>query len=175
MTATVIGSRPSDGSSARRRRRGVLGLVVVIVLAGAVSGCGIVDSVLRKAYCSPHDPVVTPTSVAPGDEVHVEIDGVGHHSSCSSTLPSRARYGISIRSLVDGTGDPDLGTHFYNTDLTVLDPSSDGVAEGTVHVPDDVPVGEAEISVNITVPTPCEVDPTASCAANPSAVVEIGD
>jgi len=63
--------------------------------------------------------------------------------------------------------------HFYVADLAFLDPSSDGAAEGTVRLPDDVPVGGAEISVDITVPTPCEVDAAASCGPHPSAAIEI--
>ncbi|MFC7876609.1 hypothetical protein [Isoptericola sp. NPDC057391] len=151
-------------------------LATCLVAATAVlAGCGgLADALRPTAYCSPEDPVVNPTSVAPGDEVQVVISGVGRHPECSSTLPGGARYGISIGSRVDGTGNDDLGSHYYSAGLVVLDPDDTGAAEATVRVPDDMPVGEAQISVDLQgAKTLCEIDPSASCAPHPFADLDI--
>jgi|GEM_PF-3899963 len=47
---TVIGAPTSGSGSTRRRRRVVLGLAVVVVLAGAASGCGLVDALRGQGY-----------------------------------------------------------------------------------------------------------------------------
>lgn len=151
-------------------------LAVCLVAATAVlAGCGgLADALRPTAYCSPEDPVVSPTSVAPGDEVTVVIGEVGHHAECSSTLPGGARYGISIGSRVEGTGNDDLGSRYYSAGLVVLDPDGAGAAEATVRVPDDMPIGEARISVDLQgAKTLCEIDPSASCAPDPFAVVDV--
>ncbi|SKC41390.1 hypothetical protein [Krasilnikoviella flava] len=117
---------------------------------------------------------MTPTSVTAGDAVQVMISGVGHHPECSSTLPGRARYEISIGSRVDGTGNDDRGSRYYSAGLVVLDPDDAGAAEATVRVPDDMPVGEARISVDLQgAKTLCEIDPSASCAPDPFAAVDV--
>ncbi|MFE5308558.1 hypothetical protein [Isoptericola sp. NPDC056605] len=158
------------------RRRSVLATCLVAVTA-VLAGCGgLADALRPTAYCSPEDPVVNPTSAAPGDELTFVVSGVGHHAECSSTLPGGARYGISIGSRVDGTGNDDLGSRYYSASVAVLDPDDAGAAEATVRVPDDMPIGEARISVDLQgAKTLCEIDPSASCAPDPFAVVGIVD
>lgn len=151
-------------------------LAVCLVAATAVlTGCsGLADALRPTAYCTPDDPVVTPASAAPGEELHVEVSGVGRHPECSSSLPSGARYGISIRSEASGTSTEDDGSRYYDAELTVLDPDDDGAAAGTARVPDDAPAGPAAISVDLQyAKTLCEILPDASCAPLPSALVEI--
>jgi len=151
-------------------------LAACLVAATAVlAGCGgLADALRPTAYCSPEDPVVNPTTVAPGDEVTVAVNGVVRHAECTSTLPDGARYAIQITSQVEGTGNDDLGRHFYSADLTVLDPDDAGAAEATVRIPPDMPLGEAHLSVNLEgAKTLCEIDPSASCAPDPFAVVDV--
>ncbi|MFD6135546.1 hypothetical protein [Isoptericola sp. NPDC060257] len=142
-----------------------------------LTGCGsLADAFRPTAYCSPDDPVVTPTSAAPGEELHIEISGVGRHPECSSTLPAGARYGISITSEVSWTSTEDDGGQYYGAELAVLDPDDAGAAAGTVRVPDDAPAGPATISVDLQYArTLCEILPDASCAPPPSALVEVVD
>jgi hypothetical protein len=129
-------------------RRSVLAVCLVAATA-VLAGCGgLADALRPTAYCSPEDPVVSPTSVA--------------------------RYGISIGSRVEGTGNDDLGSRYYSAGLVVLDPDGAGAAEATVRVPDDMPIGEARISVDLQgAKTLCEIDPSASCAPDPFAVVDV--
>ncbi|MGW8565025.1 hypothetical protein [Isoptericola sp. NPDC055881] len=155
--------------------RAVPGVLLAVALVSVSSGCGVVDALGPTAYCRPNDPVVVPTSVVPGDELVVQIDGVGRHEECSSDLPRGARYGVSIRSRVDGTGNSDDGSHYYSADLVILDPDDDGAAHSTVRVPDDMPVGPAEISVDLEgASTLCEIDPAMSCGPDPFALIEVG-
>jgi hypothetical protein len=148
----------------------MLAVVALLATTGLSSGCGVFP---QNAYCAANDPVVTPTSVGPGDEVDVRIDGVGG-LDCSTELPDHARYEISIMSLVDGTGNDDAGSHYYSADLVVVDPDEDGAARTTVVVPEDMPPGPARISVDLeNAKTLCEIDPSMSCPMNPSASIEI--
>ena len=162
-----------SGTGGRRRV-----LAVCLVAATAVlAGCGgLADATRPTAYCASEDPVVSPTSVAPGDEVTVVVSGVGRHAECTSTLPEGARYAIQIRSRVEGTGNDGRGSHYYSADLTVLDPDDAGAAETTVRIPPDMPVGEAHLSVNLEgAKTLCEIDPSMSCGPDPFAVVDVVD
>lgn len=60
--------------------------------------------------------------------------------------------------------------------LGLLDPDADGDAEGTVRLPDDVPAGEAEVSLTLRwAKTLCDLDPSAGCARNPFATVDVVD
>ncbi len=68
----------------------------------------------------------------------------------------------------------DPATSRYSASLGTLEPGDGGAAVGTFPVPDDVPTGEAEVSVSLRhAPTVCEVDPTIGCAAPPSALVDV--
>ncbi|MFD6177875.1 MULTISPECIES: hypothetical protein [unclassified Isoptericola] len=167
--------------SARRRHPGttlrsalgrVLGVVALLVTTGMSAGCGVFP---QTAYCGSSDPVVTPTRAAPGDKLDVRITG-GGGVDCSTDLPDHARYTIWIMSRVDGTGDDDLGTHYYSADLATLDPDEDGAARSTVAVPQDMPPGPATISVDLeNAMTVCEIDPSMSCAPDPFALIEIAE
>lgn len=164
---------PTSPPPLRPARRTALGVVALLALAGLPSGCGLGGPFSQTAYCDANDPVVTPTSVAPGDELAVRIDGVGG-VDCSTDLPDRARYGISLISRVSGTGNDDRGSHYYQADLATLDPDDDGAAQTTVIVPKDMPPGPAELSVHLeNAMTFCRVHTDYDCGPDPLALVEI--
>jgi hypothetical protein len=152
--------------------RWALGTALVLSLS-AISGCSVVEAVDRTAYCQPADPVVTPQHVAPGDELHVETTGRDDGVDCEPRMPARARYEVSIMSEMPDE-DPTMGR--YSAVLGVLDPSSDGTAQGTVRVPDDIPAGKAEVSLGLQgAKTICELDPSIGCAKNPFAPIDVTD
>ncbi|MEN5072558.1 hypothetical protein ABE437_01970 [Isoptericola cucumis] len=150
-----------------------LGAALVLSLA-AIPGCSTIASVVdRTAYCQPEDPVVTPQRVAPGDQLHIETTGRDDGVDCEPQMPSRARYEVSIMSEMPDS-DPNMG--LYSASLGVLDPSSDGAAQGTVRLPDDIPVGKAEVSLRLQgAKTICELDPSIGCAKNPFAPIDVID
>lgn len=149
----------------------LLRLAVVGVALVATWGCSIVEAVDPTAYCQPEDPVVTPQSVAPGDELRVETVGRDGDADCEPTMPARARYEVSIMS-EEPDSDPDMG--LYSATLGSLDPDSDGTAQGTVRVPDDIPIGKAEVSLRLQgATTICDIDPSIGCAKNPFAPIEV--
>lgn len=131
---------------------------------------GCVDAGPESAYCGPVGPVVTPRSVAPGEELRIEVSGVDG-VDCEPSLPAGARYSVEITSEV---GDPDEG--LYSASLGELDPDDDESARGSFQVPGDFPAGGAEVSVNLEgARTLCETDPSMSCPKNSFASVEITD
>ena len=163
-------TQTSPGPPGRRTARWTVGASVALALL-ATSACALVDAVAPTAYCTPKDPVVTPQRVSPGGEVHVET--VGNHDGvdCETRLPAQARYQVRIRSETPAD-DPDEG--YLSADLGVLDPSSNGDAEGTFRVPDDFPVDEAEISLRLDgAKTICDIDPSIGCAKNPFARIDV--
>ncbi len=134
------------------------------------SGCAL-GTGEPTAYCQPDDPLVTPQRVAPGDDLRVEVPSSSGGTGCEHDLPDRARYEVLIT--LAGPAD-DSATGRYSVSLGVLEPDDEGDAVGTFPVPDDVPTGEAEVSVSLRhAPTVCEVDPTIGCAAPPSALVDV--
>ncbi|WP_069387690.1 hypothetical protein [Cellulosimicrobium cellulans] len=134
-------------------------------------GCAVLDPTSRTAYCRPDDPVVTPQSVAPGAELNLAVAGDVDGVDCESRMPARARYEVWITSDTSAE-DPDDG--LYSASLGLLDPGSDGDAEGTVRLPDEVPLGRAEVSVNLVgADTVCDIDPTIGCAKDPFVAIEI--
>lgn len=139
------------------------------LLAGVLtSGC--VDAGPETAYCGPADPVVTPHTVAPGEELRVEVPGVDGED-CEPSLPDGARYSVEIRSDVH-TGDADEGPS--SASLGDLVPGDEGSARGSVQVPADFPPGGAEVSVRLEgADTLCEIDPSMSCAKDPAAAVDV--
>jgi len=154
------------GPRLRTASLGTLGAALVLSLA-AISGCSTLEAAVdRTAYCRPEDPVVTPQRVAPGDELHIETSGREDGVDCEPRMPARARYAVSIMSSVGG----------YSASLGVLNPSSDGAAQGTVQIPDDIPIGRAEVLLVLgNAKTLCELDPSASCAKNPFALIDVTD
>jgi hypothetical protein len=146
----------------------VLGLALT-----AGSGCAVLDRDARTAYCQPGDPVVAPQVVTPGGELRVETVGSDDGVGCESSMPANARYEVRITS-VEPVDDPEQDR--YTEVLGSLDPSDDGDAEGAVRIPDDVPVGAAEVSLSLQgAPTVCETDPTIGCAKNPFVPIEVTD
>jgi len=161
-----------SGQHRRAGSRAAFGAVLGLVLT-AGSGCAVFGTGERTAYCQPGDPVVTPQSVTPGGELQVETVGSDDGVGCESSMPANARYEVRITS-VEPVEDPEQDR--YTEVLGSLDPSDDGDAGGTVRVPDDVPVGAAEVSLSLQgAPTVCDVDPTIGCAKNPFAPVEVTD
>ncbi len=139
-------------------------LLAVMITAGCV------DAGRETAHCGPVDPVVTPRTVAPGEELRVEVSGVAGEG-CEPFLPDGARYSVEITSEVH-TGDTDGGP--YSAFLGDLNPGDDESAGSSFQVPADFPAGRAEVSVNLEgARTPCETDPTMSCPKDPFAPVEI--
>ncbi len=135
----------------------------------ATSGC--VDAGAATAYCGPADPVVSPTAVAPGQEMHLEVARHVTADGCEQSLPDRARYEVRLTSERRA---PDAAEGRYGITLGVLEPNADGDATGTVRVPDDVPLGGAEVSVRLTgAETICEIDPTMQCAKDPFAPIDV--
>ncbi|GAB6940156.1 hypothetical protein JCM11754A_36830 [Isoptericola variabilis] len=153
--------------------RWTLGAIMLLSIAAA-SGCSALAAVVdRTAYCQPEDPVVTPQRVAPGDELHIETTGRETGVDCEPRMPDRARYAVSIMSEMPDS-DPAMGR--YAAALGVLDPSSDGAAEGTVRIPGDIPAGKAEVFLSLQgAKTICELDPSIGCAKNPSAPIDVSD
>ncbi len=89
---------------------------------------------------------------------------------CEPSMPAHARYEVSIVS-AEPDSDPDMR---HSTTLGSLDPESDGSAQGTIRVPDDIPIGKAEVSLRLQgAKTICEIDPSVGCAQNPFAPIEI--
>jgi hypothetical protein len=158
-----------NGTSPRAAR--ALRLAVVSVALGAITCCSSVAGADLTAYCQPEDPTVTPQSAAPGDVLQVETVGREGDVDCEPSMPDRARYEVSIAS-EEPDGDPDMDR--YTTTLGSLDPESDGSARGTIRVPDDIPMGRAEVSLRLQgAKTICEIDPSVGCAQNPFAPIEI--
>lgn len=144
-------------------------LAALLLALTFTSGC--VDVGPPTAYCGPVDPVVTPGRVAPGGELHIEVAGLVDSGDCEPSMPDEARYSIEIGSEVR-SGDGEEGP--YSTSLDDLDPNSDGGARGTVRVPEDFPLGAAEVSVRLEgAQTLCEIDPTMSCPKGPFAPVDV--
>ncbi|MCK9794576.1 hypothetical protein M1843_12545 [Isoptericola sp. 4D.3] len=138
------------------------------------SACSTLEAAVdRTAYCRPEDPVVTPQRVAAGDELHIDVLGREDGVDCEPRMPDRARYAVSIMSEMPDS-DPTMGR--YSAALGVLDPSSDGAAQGTVRIPDDIPAGKAEVSLGLQgAKTLCELDHSIGCAKNPFAPIEVTD
>lgn len=114
---------------------------------------------------------MTPQSVAPGDVLQVETAGREGDVDCEPSIPAGARYEVAITSEVPDN-DPDMSR--YSTSLGSLDPDSDGSAQGTVRVPNDIPIGTAEVSLRLQgATTICDVDPNIGCAKNPFTPIEI--
>jgi len=144
---------------------------VVVVAIAAASGCSSVGAADTTAYCQPADPVVTPQLVAPGDELRIEAVGREGDVDCEPSMPSGARYEVSISSL-EPVGDPTPGR--YRRTLGSLDPESDGSARGTVRVPDGFPIGRAEVSLTLRgAETICDIDPSIGCAKPPFAPIDV--
>ncbi|MFF8345808.1 hypothetical protein ACF049_05605 [Cellulosimicrobium funkei] len=160
----MTASSPGRGQVARRA---LCGLAVVMAVA---SGCAL-GTGEPTAYCQPDDPLVTPQRVAPGDDLRVEVPSSSGGTGCEHDLPDRARYEVLI-TVRGPASDP--ATSRYSASLGTLEPGDGGAADGTFPVPDDVPSGEAQVSVSLRhAPTVCEVDPTIGCAAPPSALVDV--
>ncbi|GAA1729191.1 hypothetical protein GCM10009809_25910 [Isoptericola hypogeus] len=156
----------------RQAGRGLTAAAVALALA-ITAGCAVADAIAKTAYCQPEDPVVTPQRVAPGDELHVETTGKPDGVDCEWRMPARARYEVEIWSTMPADV-PDA--RHDRVPLGALDPSSEGDAEGAFRVPDDFPVGEAEVSVNLQgVKTICDIDPSIGCAKNPWTPIEVVD
>ncbi|MFB7800820.1 hypothetical protein [Isoptericola sp. NPDC056134] len=169
----TLGSVPMRGTHLHTASRWTLGAILFLSIATA-SGCATLEAAVdRTAYCRPEDPVVTPQRVAPGDELHVETTGREAGVDCESRMPDRARYAVSIMSEMPDS-DPAMGR--YSAALGVLDPSSDGAAQGTVRIPADIPAGKAEVSLSLQgAKTICELDPSIGCAKNPFAPIDVSD
>lgn len=134
-----------------------------------MSGC--LDAGPATAYCGPAEPLLAPAAVTPGDELRVEVAGTAAADGCEQRLPDRARYEVRLTSQRSAPGSADGP---YTVTLGVLEPGADGEAAGTLRVPDDVPAGGAEVSVDLTgAETVCEVDPTMQCGPDPFASVDV--
>lgn len=97
--------------------------------------------------------------------------GTAAVDGCEQNLPDRARYEIRLTSERSAPGAADGP---YTVTLGVLEPGTDGGATGALRVPDDVPPGGAEVSVDLTgAETVCEVDPTRQCARDPFASIDV--
>jgi len=111
---------------------------VIAVVLLAVAGCGSGDDG-AAAGCGGPDVRLTPTTVAPGDDVRVQ-----------------ARFLWAECYDIGQTGTPppldDVAVSFRSGDRTVplatLDPEPDGTMDTTVRVPDDAPSGPAQIAVD---------------------------
>jgi len=141
------------------------------LLLAAVGLAGCVDTGPTTAYCGPAEPVLAPAAVGPGDELRVEVAGAAVVDGCEQRLPDRARYEIRLTSERTAEGSADGP---YTATLGVLEPGADGGAVGTVRLPDDVPPGVVEVSVDLTgAETICEIDPTMQCARDPFASIDV--
>lgn len=139
---------------------------MLVLAVPALSGCGVIGA--QTAYCMPGDPVITPPAAPPGAELQIAIP---ENPECETRMPERARYEVLVTpDILDKSQEQ---WHFQAS-LGLLDPADDGAAEGTVRLPDDIPVGGAEVSVRLQgAPTICELDPHVSCAKNPFAAIEV--
>ena len=141
------------------------------LLLAAVGLAGCVDTGPTTAYCGPAEPQLAPAAVGPGGELHVEVAGAAAVDGCEQSLPDRARYEIRLTSERTAEGSADGP---YTATLGVLEPGADGGAVGTVRLPDDVPPGVVEVSVDLTgAETICEIDPTMQCARDPFASIDV--
>ncbi|PYF98949.1 hypothetical protein SAMN05216184_11088 [Georgenia satyanarayanai] len=150
-----------------RRSRPTLAatLLTVVLMAGCV------DAGPRTAYCGPADPVVAPAAPKPGSELRVEVSAFVDADGCEQNLPDGARYEIRLTSERTAW---DSAEGRYTETLGVLQPDGAGEATGTLRLPDEVPPGGAEVSVDLTgAETICETDPTMQCAQHPFAWIDI--
>lgn len=142
---------------------------MLVLAVPVITGCGVVGA--PTAYCTPGDPVITPVAVPPGGDLQVAIPGRTENPECEARMPERARYEVLVTSNIL---DKSQKMWHFQASLGLLDPGADGAAEGTVRLPDDVPVGDAEVSVRLQgAPTICDLDPHVSCAKNPFAPIEV--
>lgn len=114
--------------------RVALGVVVLL----AVAGCGSGDSGAR-AGCGGPDVRLTPTAVAPGDDVRVRARFLWadcYDSGQQGTPPPLRDVAVTFR-----TGD-------RTVPLATLQPEPDGTMDTTVQVPDDAAPGPARIAVD---------------------------
>jgi hypothetical protein len=117
--------------------------------------------------------VVTPQVAAPGEELRVEVPGNVDGVGCEPDLPDAATYQIWVTSEAPAA-DPADGR--YRAPLGSLEPDEHGDAAGTIRLPDDMPAGQAEVSVRLHgAPTVCDLDPSIGCAPDPSARLEVTD